>query len=399
MTAAAWKPEKDICRCCHAEGSYHNLSEPRFVLGQTEVYSDMLKSCFNVELSTVSGMLSAPTFTICEPCILRLRDASNFKKQVLRCEERFKDMFKNIIQALRPEFDVKQEVRDDNPEVKVEFVHMDDEDDAVDMKFDDSDDDQPVIQIKVEQHSKKKGKTKVKSKPKSKKPVKNQELNEEAAIEIGNSIADEPDMGEDGEDESSKPKKGARHQKFFLKDSDFRTEDDNYICSHCDKKYDKIFSLRFHIKTKHYKIARFPCPYCKQEFMTPAPLTVHKLQEHNIDERFKCKACNAVFNTKVQLRKHINNFHMLGEKYKCEFCDYESFSFEGMYKHKFKHKTVKDYHCRFCRKSFLRKATLDLHERIHTGDRRKVCNVCGQAFVQKASLNYHMTKYHPEVNF
>lgn len=133
--------------------------------------------------------------------------------------------------------------------------------------------------------------------------------------------------------------------------------------------------------------------------MTPAPLTIHKLKEHNIDERFFCNACKGTFNTKVQLKKHINNFHMLGEKYKCEYCDYESFSFESMYKHKFKHKTVKDYHCRFCKKAFLRKTTLDLHERIHTGDRRQICKVCNQAFVQKASLNYHMAKYHPEVNF
>lgn len=133
--------------------------------------------------------------------------------------------------------------------------------------------------------------------------------------------------------------------------------------------------------------------------MTLAPYTVHRLEAHGLDERFGCRACKGKFNTKVQLRKHINNFHMLGERYKCEACDYESFSFEGMYKHKFKHRSVKDYHCRFCVKSFLRKTTLDLHERIHTGDRRKVCQVCGQAFVQKASLNYHMTKYHPEVNF
>lgn len=133
--------------------------------------------------------------------------------------------------------------------------------------------------------------------------------------------------------------------------------------------------------------------------MTLAPLTVHKLEAHDVDDRFKCNACKGAFNTRVQLKKHLNTFHMMGERHKCEFCEYESFSFESLYKHKFKHRTVKNYHCRFCRKAFLRKTTMDLHERIHTGDRRKVCAVCGKAFVQKASLNYHMTKYHPEVNF
>lgn len=192
---------------------------------------------------------------------------------------------------------------------------------------------------------------------------------------------------------------GGKAAKFRLSEQDYSRDGDCFQCSRCEKRYDKFFSLKFHIKSKHYRIARYHCPYCEEEFITPSPFTIHKLKVHNVDDRFKCNACKGIFNSKVQLRKHINNFHMMGERYKCEFCEYESFSFEGMYKHKFKHKTVKDYQCRFCKKAFLRKTTLDLHERIHTGDRRKVCQVCSKAFVQKASLNYHMTKYHPEVNF
>ncbi|XP_049883417.1 zinc finger protein 260-like isoform X2 [Pectinophora gossypiella] len=387
MTAAAWKPEKDICRCCHAEGSYHNLSEPRFVLGQTEVYSDMLKSCFNVELSTVSGMLSAPTFTICEPCILRLRDASNFKKQVLRCEERFKDMFKNIIQALRPEFDVKQEVRDDNPEVKVEFVHMDDEDDAVDMKFDDSDDDQPVIQIKVEQHSKKKGKTKVKSKPKSKKPVKNQELNEVAAIEMGNSIADEPDMGEDGEDESSKPKKG--------KPDYFTIIEEAYHCKLCPKAFSSQPLISQHYRFVHLK--RRPrerkCQKCDMKI--PGYLKAYHMEEkHGIPAPF-CGVCQKKFRYPCNVLQHQKKVHMGEKTVSCKVCGKEFFNGFGLRLHMSSHSDVKRFKCVTCGREFRWENNLKDHMKIHAGDRRHVCKACGKAFVQKSTLKTHVFRNHP----
>uniref|UniRef100_A0A1E1WQA9 Protein krueppel n=1 Tax=Pectinophora gossypiella TaxID=13191 RepID=A0A1E1WQA9_PECGO len=392
MTAAAWKPEKDICRCCHAEGSYHNLSEPRFVLGQTEVYSDMLKSCFNVELSTVSGMLSAPTFTICEPCILRLRDASNFKKQVLRCEERFKDMFKNIIQALRPEFDVKQEVRDDNPEVKVEFVHMDDEDDAVDMKFDDSDDDQPVIQIKVEQHSKKKGKTKVKSKPKSKKPVKNQELNEEAAIEIGNSIADEPDMGEDGEDESSKPKKDATTAFKVVQVGDERM----FECVVCARQFRKRQLVRQHYLHVHLKRRpkKYKCRLCNFHF-TCTTRPRHMETAHNI-QRPKCNICDKKFSYPFLLLQHQKYEH-LGEKhYICQICGKAFGNANARSRHKLTHFN-ENLLCPHCPTIFKQSKSLKYHMKTQHGAQTVTCPICNERFIQSSDLKLHVRVKHPEL--
>ncbi|KAM3957601.1 uncharacterized protein ACR2FA_008305 [Aphomia sociella] len=388
MAKETWKLEKDLCRCCHSEGSFRNLSECYSNEGQEEVLSDMLQFSLDINISPVTGVLCFVTYTICEECIDRIRDATNFKRQVLQCEEKFRDMYdRNVMKVPALDFDVKEEVSEQDPELeetKSDEQQMDsDDNDDFPMDFDDD--------FKSDTESKED--TSKKSKPKK---TKQKESKPKEKKKVGRPRKIVKEVTADGEKKGGKsPTKNV----FRLQDDDFTKEGDLYLCSRCDKRYDKIFSLRFHVKTKHYKIPRFSCPYCLEKFMTPAPLTVHKLQEHNVDDRYKCNACKGTFNTKIQLRKHINNFHMLGEKYKCEFCDYESFSFEGMYKHKFKHKTVKDYHCRFCRKSFLRKTTLDLHERIHTGDRRKICKVCGQAFVQKASLNYHMTKYHPEVNF
>ncbi|XP_045456937.1 zinc finger protein 652-B-like [Melitaea cinxia] len=453
MSVEIWNLEKDLCRCCHAEGSFDNLAEPKKYLQSEEIYSDMLKNCFNIEIVPVPGEMCAMTYKICEGCISRLRYAVSFKKQVQDCEEKFLELYyKNAIRVLNKHESTKfmqpTIVKEEVPEpflidFKEEaFPHIDKDTDDEDYHIKEDDEDELTDEettIATQQKHKTKGKLKDKPKLKRGRPRKiKDETQREAGKEkkgmfehvmccgsthtrhdtprhdtprparpatppptTSRRAPPRPAAPRRAPPRPAAPRPAPPHESrsFRLQPGDYRRDGDRYACCRCDKKYDKMCSLRFHIKTKHYKIPRFTCPYCMKGFMTHAPFTIHKLEDHNIDERYYCKACKGTFNTKIQLRKHINNFHMLGERYKCDLCDYESFSFEGMYKHKFKHKTSKDYHCRFCRKSFLRKTTLDLHERIHTGDRRKVCKVCSQAFVQKASLNYHMTKYHPDVNF
>ncbi|XP_063837110.1 zinc finger E-box-binding homeobox 2-like isoform X6 [Ostrinia nubilalis] len=389
MSGESWKLEQDLCRCCHSEGAHKNLSEA-CIDGEDEILSDMLHDTLDITINPVTGPLGLVTYTICEPCMMRLQDAWSFKQQVVDCERRFHELYSRNALKMDPDnvivVDVKQEVdlpivvkTSPNEGVKEERLHSDDED------FLPVDDVQSDLSDQEQTKKKRKPRGRPKAPPKIKRTPRHAQNKTQ---KVDDSTADD-----------GKEKKDGKAAKFRLNDGDYTRDGDIYQCGRCDKRYDKFFSLKFHVKTKHYHIARYPCPFCEEQFMTPAPLTKHKLKVHNVDDRISCNACKGIFNSKVQLRKHINNFHMMGERYKCESCDYESFSFEGMYKHKFKHKTVKDFHCRFCRKAFLRKTTLDLHERIHTGDRRKVCAVCSKAFVQKASLNYHMTKYHPEVNY
>lgn len=51
MSAEVWEIENTICRCCHSEGPFHNLAEPRPYLGEKEIYSEMLRECFNIVVS------------------------------------------------------------------------------------------------------------------------------------------------------------------------------------------------------------------------------------------------------------------------------------------------------------------------------------------------------------
>ncbi|XP_045781766.1 zinc finger protein 771-like isoform X25 [Maniola jurtina] len=393
MATKTWKIEKDLCRCCHAEGAFDNLAEPRTFLDKVEVYSDMLRECLDIDIPPVPGELCAITYTICNACIARLRDACNFKKQVQDCEQRFMTLYyKNAIQGLKPATKVKEEI-----EVSIERPQSDTEADNIVLKKEDEDDDDDHflggddddgmsdddLPIKPPKQSVSTMKTRPKPKPKPKAPP------------VVKKLKPPPKPKKKEEPKPAKEKKG----NLVKRGRDYTIDGDHFRCTRCDETHDTIVPMYSHIRSVHYGQYKFRCPICDMGFMLQVKFTEHKLKEHNLDERFNCMACDSKFNSKVQLGLHINGFHMQGQKIKCPLCDFVTYNPSYLKRHTYRHKTEKSYKCKFCNKAYVRLATLRLHERIHTGDRRYKCQVCDKTFVQKASLNYHMAKYHPEVNF
>ncbi|XP_061385100.1 PR domain zinc finger protein 5-like isoform X4 [Danaus plexippus] len=86
------KDTPGLCRCCLSEGCYKDLSTEYPWMDDTEIYADMLLECFDVSISQHIEGPNGPNRLICEVCITRLRDACNFKKQVLDSEKKFIDM-------------------------------------------------------------------------------------------------------------------------------------------------------------------------------------------------------------------------------------------------------------------------------------------------------------------
>ncbi|XP_063369881.1 uncharacterized protein LOC134658203 [Cydia amplana] len=70
------------CRCCLRCPPDKDLATSYAHLGKTEIYSHMLKECFDLHLS-VDGDVS---HVICLTCVGRLRDACDFKLQVQRSQ-------------------------------------------------------------------------------------------------------------------------------------------------------------------------------------------------------------------------------------------------------------------------------------------------------------------------
>lgn len=56
MSTEDWKLERDLCRCCHSEGTFKSLSSTDYIMEKEEeitVYSEMLRNCLNIEVSAV----------------------------------------------------------------------------------------------------------------------------------------------------------------------------------------------------------------------------------------------------------------------------------------------------------------------------------------------------------
>ncbi|XP_045506024.1 zinc finger protein 485-like isoform X3 [Colias croceus] len=148
-----WRPGPTVCRCCLSEGCYKDISTEYFWMGKREVYAEMLSETFDLTVSYArSGTPNSHSRLICEPCISRLRDAADFKRQVKECEQTFLQCF-NPASAV--DIEIPMDITDKDS-VKVEKVKQekensyDDDDfaDAPEFLDDDDDlDDQPLMNL------------------------------------------------------------------------------------------------------------------------------------------------------------------------------------------------------------------------------------------------------------
>ncbi|XP_041968379.1 zinc finger protein 2 homolog isoform X2 [Aricia agestis] len=143
-----WRPGPAVCRCCLAEGCYKDISTEYFWMGKREVYAEMLSETLDLSIAySTSGGPNSNSRLICEQCISKLRDATEFKRQVQECERTFiqwLDPGNSVADATATEVKLEQ--------VKKEKNHNSDEDDDFndqpdfgdDDGYDDLDDDVPL---------------------------------------------------------------------------------------------------------------------------------------------------------------------------------------------------------------------------------------------------------------
>ncbi|XP_045781757.1 zinc finger and BTB domain-containing protein 49-like isoform X18 [Maniola jurtina] len=378
MATKTWKIEKDLCRCCHAEGAFDNLAEPRTFLDKVEVYSDMLRECLDIDIPPVPGELCAITYTICNACIARLRDACNFKKQVQDCEQRFMTLYyKNAIQGLKPATKVKEEI-----EVSIERPQSDTEADNIVLKKEDEDDDDDHflggddddgmsdddLPIKPPKQSVSTMKTRPKPKPKPKAPP------------VVKKLKPPPKPKKKEEPKPAKEKKGPIY---------YTITNDSYVCNVCEKVYASQPLVSQHYRFVHLK--RRPknrkCPYCPQKIPT------HQRRKH-LEEKHSitaptCGVCDRKFRYPCELDQHQKKVHLGERRVVCEICDKRFFDDIGLRLHMSIHSVERRFSCGVCEKQFRWENNLKEHLRIHAGDRRYGCLVCGKAFVQRSTLKKH----------
>ncbi|XP_028163006.1 zinc finger protein 425-like isoform X7 [Ostrinia furnacalis] len=386
MSGESWKLEQNLCRCCHSEGAHKNLSEA-CIDGEDEILSDMLHDTLDITINPVTGPLGLVTYTICEPCMMRLQDAWSFKQQVVDCERRFHELYSRNALKMDPDnvivVDVKQEVdvpivvkTSPNEGVKEERLHSDDDD------FLPVDDVQSDISDQEQTKKKRKPRGRPKAPPKIKRTPRHAQNKTQ---KVDDSTADD-----------GKEKKGCADQKlmpYILKENDGVKE---FICSWCRKPFGKLGLFSQHYRDVHLKKRPklYGCYLCPAKVRTYLR-TKHLEEAHGIP-RPQCLACGKKFAFPFQVIQHQKLDHMNEKLYSCTECDMQFKNQSYLKRHLPSHSSERPYQCQYCDKTFKWKKNLTSHHMMHLNDKRHFCYVCDAAFVQSSSLKYHLMKKHPD---
>ncbi|XP_048003777.1 zinc finger protein 260-like isoform X3 [Leguminivora glycinivorella] len=439
-----------MCRCCSSEGTFKDIKTTYRWMGEEEVYAEMLTDCFDIKIQTPEDMDNG----ICELCITQLRNALNFKKQVLHTEEQFKRRMQGR--------DVKNPIKIESVEDSIESDHLSDQDFTEEYE----------VPIKVEIEEKPKAKKrpakpatprakKAKSEPESsqhgrktcqdKKVVNNlttepntkikTEAEDIEQIESKNVLSNSTQGKEKNEIKNQSVSRGQGH---YMK-KEMRQHKENlstilrcsdatlirnhsnlgYTCYFCNTSYREASSLKKHTKDNHsYKdqpfikgnnsnffvkldITDLHCKLCGQSIDQLEQLSEHLIKVHNEPfhkltksviipfkfekEELKCAVCSQEFNNFHSLLDHMRKHY---RNFICDVCDEGYLSYHSLKTHRLGH-NVGEYTCKECNKLFSSTLKLKNHTRVvHLGIKRNKCGYCGEKF---AELNWkldHLEKVH-----
>ncbi|XP_028028717.1 zinc finger protein 233-like isoform X3 [Bombyx mandarina] len=387
MSEVVCKLEDDLCRCCHSEGAYKNLTGVYNFGGIEEIYYDMLRDTFDINLNPMPGLLCVSTYTICDACIEKLRDATNFKKQVLFYEDKFKEMIsKNLIRGAESDdvLEIKQEETDEvfsripgnRVKVKKRSVstalsdHNDDDDWHCDDELLDED---HKGQSEVPKKKSKRAQSKTKGRSKK-------DLNKKKKIKMESS-AENKDNAE-GHNEIP------RYYTIVRND---------YTCNVCHRTYASQPLVSQHYRFVHLK--RRPknrkCPHCDQRI--PGHLRAYHLADAHGIPAPTCGICGKRYRYNCHLVQHQKKVHMGEKSAVCGVCDKGFFNDVSLKLHMMTHSDERKHECGHCGRRFRWESNLKDHVKIHTGDKSHVCRICEKGFIQKSTLKQHLTRVHNEI--
>ncbi|XP_034838282.1 zinc finger protein 454-like isoform X16 [Maniola hyperantus] len=403
-----WRPGPTVCRCCLSEGCYKDISTEYFWMGKREVYSEMLSETFDLSISySKSGGPNSQSRLICEPCIARLRDAADFKRQVQECEKTFMSCL-DPVTALSD----LQAVLELDKEVKVEMVmkeekrHSDDDfDDAPDFGDDDDYDDlddQPLTKLASKIPKKEAvdvldllDNAKITAKRKSSSKIKSQSSKKSKSKQIATSSKEkpEPKKKKDENRPLSLARRNAAVMVTYTTAYPFRLPETSLMCVYCCESYTDSAQFRHHMNLEHqtFKVetAFAHCPY---EGYLKTDCT-----------DLRCRTCGESFKTLEEAAKHLNDVHdrkinfdfhlgiqpfkFEGEKLMCGICDRNFPCLRQLSRHMSTH--YQNFTCAECGKSYTTNGSLQQHMRFtHIPDER-ICRRCKKTFSSLEAKREH----------
>ncbi|XP_047518852.1 myoneurin-like isoform X10 [Pieris napi] len=402
MEGKVWRPGPTVCRCCLSEGCYKDISTEYFWMGKKEVYADMLSDTFDLSIQYApTGGPNSQSRLICEPCISRLRDATDFKRQIKECEQTF-------MEYLNPRTTVDIEIPVELPEkevktvtVKVEKPLSDDDDFGDTELLDDDDDDlddEPLMNLasKVPKKEsvdvtdlidnakaeKRKSTTKPKATPKKAKV-------KEAKPSVSKA---KPEKKKKAETEDP-VRKNAEIIMRHTTANPFRVNDRCVLCVYCQDLFEDPDEFRSHMSVEHHtfssKVAFYNLP--KSEFIK-ADIT-----------DLQCRVCSEKFTDIETVARHLNESHseriefnaklgvmpykLLKGALACTICFKPLPSVFHLNRHTITH--FQTYVCHVCGKSYVATTGLLRHVRLKHQQYEITCRNCGKVFPNMEAKDKH----------
>ncbi|XP_045489762.1 zinc finger protein 808 isoform X10 [Pieris rapae] len=386
MEGKVWRPGPTVCRCCLSEGCYKDISTEYFWMGKKEVYADMLSDTFDLSIQYApTGGPNSQSRLICEPCISRLRDATDFRRQIKECEQTF-------MEYLNPSTTVDIEIPVELPEkehkivsVKVEKPLSDDDDFGDTELLDDDDlDDEPLMNLasKVPKKEsvdvtdlidnakaeKRKSTTKAKAAPKKAKV-------KEAKPSVSKA---KPEKKKKGPRNFAKSE-SLEYAKELLQFSTaypFRLQGSYLCCIYCAKVFKLPSELREHIDDCHKTI---------DVVNTLSNKCSGKDIFYKVDcTDLKCRLCGTGFNKVDEVARHLKYDHD-------RRIDLNSGNRIQVYK-----LTDGEYNCAICNKNLHSFISLWRHTAAHYN--KYTCDTCGNRYLAFGSLKFHIRSVHSKPN-
>ncbi|XP_063837086.1 zinc finger and BTB domain-containing protein 41-like isoform X7 [Ostrinia nubilalis] len=375
------KESPGLCRCCLSEGCYKDLGTEYTWMNENEVYADMLLECFDISISQHNEGPNGPSRLICEVCITRLRDACNFKKQVLDSEKKFVDMigrgdFRPKVMIYQSQ--MKAEASEETPTEDTEVEYLDE------MDFGDADDE----------------------------PLKNEASGSDIAVEA----LPLPKRGRPpkarkavkGEKKKTKAEDRPKASKTIVKETGFRLSlpslDGERTAQWALRNLVAVIVQHSTIMPFRWSSNKFMCFYCCCPFHEVTKLKSHTLIEHE----------NAKLQTILMLAKTSSRLKLDVSEISCRKCPKSLRNLDEFLDHaasahdlEFNRESSKTFlcfklsdegmSCLDCDERFQFFGTLLTHtHKYHNKCNSFLCEICGQGFVSQAHVAHHLKKCHSE---
>ncbi|KAJ0170009.1 hypothetical protein K1T71_014615 [Dendrolimus kikuchii] len=383
-----------LCRCCGTMKKCRLLNFEYENAGRKEIYSEMIMDCFGILLS-LSGKPSERL--VCATCVLRLRDALDFRRQVLRCEEAFLLMKMYDTEFADRQQPIAEATVQGAPLIEIEVVKTepteeDEESNGVDMCQDALADGPPSpddadIKPKLQDSD-------------------TDDLPLSQHVNIMKSSSKLPKLIGKREVPMSQVQQLMRERDpAYMTETNILTiVEYSYVCP---------------FKCRHNHLI---CYYCGEHFNDPTLLREHTLKTHHPKKfkvtehknmikvdltRIDCRLCATKIDDLEDFKRHISSVHkkkyyfeykdsvlpfkLTKEELKCALCDVLFPYFHALNKHMNEH--FSNYVCETCGLGFVDKGRFVMHQQRHeVGD--FPCETCGKIFKAEYNRDLHIDRVH-----